>query len=348
MSRPAKMSPILPTPWTVTPGLAQQRQVVRAPRLEREVVAVRRALVVARLADERPRDHAADGVLAGEDLARDPAGLVELLERDRLLVRGDLEDRVGGRVDDPLARLLVLLAELLDDLRPRRRLVADHAARGAVHERVDHVVREAVRVRRQRLRRDDPHQLPVAERRVLALRALDQPAGDRGRARPAAGSPRAPRRCRARAPRGSGRSRPPTARATFPSVSEPSSPNSAGVRQRSRADGVEHDHARARQWVSWWDWWMPGAREPSQARTQGACGLVSPDATEDDAWRRVLASRRRHLAGRPTGYSRGRWTRSWTSRPGRLHRAVIASRPASRLVVRISPTRDPKTAKPAR
>ena len=111
------------------------------------------------------------------------AAVVELLERDRLLVRGDLEDRVGGRVDDPLARLLVLLAELLDDLRPARRLVAEHAAGGAVHERVDHVVREAVRVGRERLRRDDPHQLPVADRRVLALRALEQPAGDRGRAR---------------------------------------------------------------------------------------------------------------------------------------------------------------------
>ena len=46
-------------------GLAHERQVVRPPRLEREVVAVRRALVVAGLADERPRDHAADGVLAG-------------------------------------------------------------------------------------------------------------------------------------------------------------------------------------------------------------------------------------------------------------------------------------------
>ena len=132
------------------PGVADEREVVRPPRLEREVVAVRRALVVARLADERPRDHAADGVLAGQDLARDPAGLVELLERDRLLVRRDLEDRVGGRVDDPLAGALVLLAELLDDLRARRRLVAEHAAAGAVHERVDHVVREAVRVRRHR------------------------------------------------------------------------------------------------------------------------------------------------------------------------------------------------------
>ena len=111
------------------------------------------------------------------------AAVVELLERDRLLVRGDLEDGVGGRVDDPLARLLVLLAELLDDLRPRRGLVAEHAAAGPVHERVDHVVREAVRVGRERRRRDDAHQLPVARRRVLALRALEQPAGDRRRAR---------------------------------------------------------------------------------------------------------------------------------------------------------------------
>ena len=111
-------------------------------------MAIGRPLVVPGLADERPRDHAADGVLAGEDLAGDPACLVELLERDRRLVGGDLEDGVGGGVDDPLAGLLVLLAELLDDLRTRRVLVAEHAAGGAVHERVDHVVREPVRVGR--------------------------------------------------------------------------------------------------------------------------------------------------------------------------------------------------------
>ena len=82
----------------------------------------------------------------------DATGVVELLERDRLLVRGDLEHRVGGRVDDPLARLLVLLAELLDHLGPRCRLVAEDAAAGAVHERVDHLVGEAVRVGRERRR----------------------------------------------------------------------------------------------------------------------------------------------------------------------------------------------------
>ena len=150
MSQPAKMSLILPTACTCLPGVADERQVVRTTRLEREVVPVRRSLVVPGLAGERPRDHAADGVLAGQDLARRLAGLVELLERDRLLVRGDLEDGVGRRVDDPLARPLVLLAELLDDLGPRGGPVAEDAAAGLVHERVDHVVREAVRVGRHR------------------------------------------------------------------------------------------------------------------------------------------------------------------------------------------------------
>jgi hypothetical protein len=120
-------------------------------------------------------------VLAGQDLAGDLAAVVQLVERDRVHVRRDLEDGVGGGVDDPLAGPLVLLAQLLDDLRPRGGLVPQHAAPGPVHERVDHFEREAVAVRRQCLRRDDPHHLPVARGRVLALRALHEPAGDRGR-----------------------------------------------------------------------------------------------------------------------------------------------------------------------
>ena len=205
---------------------------------------VRRPLVRLRLADERPRDHAPDRVLAGQDLAGDLARLVELLERDRLLVRGDLEDRVGRGVDDPFARALVLLAELLDDLRPGRGLVAEDAASGAVHERVDDVVREAVRVRRHRLRRDDAHQLPVPGRRVLALRALDQPAGDGRGARL----------------RRAALERLDVAEAERLEVGKVEAADGAGdvaervralvpvligVRQRAGAHGVEHDHAGA-------------------------------------------------------------------------------------------------------
>jgi hypothetical protein len=141
-------------------------------------VPVRRALVVAGGADERTRDDAAHRVPSGEDLPGDTAAVVELLERDRLLVCRDLEDGVRGRVDDPLPGLLVLLAELLDDLRARRRLVAEDAATRLVHERVDHLVGEPVRVRRERRGCDDAHHLPVARGRVLALRALDEASRD--------------------------------------------------------------------------------------------------------------------------------------------------------------------------
>src|SRR5438034_4529598 len=117
--------PDLPDAVDGVPGVAKVREVVRSRGLEREVVAIRRPLVVAGLADERPGDDAADRVPSGQDLARDATTVVELLERDRLLVGGDLEHGVGRRVDDPLACLLVLLAELLDDLGPRSRLVAE-------------------------------------------------------------------------------------------------------------------------------------------------------------------------------------------------------------------------------
>src|SRR4029453_11300953 len=100
----------------LVPRLPHTREVVRRGRLERPVVAVGRAHVVPPLAPEGTGDDTADRILAGEDLAGDLAPLVELLERDRVDVRGDLEDRVRGRVDDPLPGALMALAELLDDL----------------------------------------------------------------------------------------------------------------------------------------------------------------------------------------------------------------------------------------
>ena len=47
--------------------------------------------------------------------ARDAAELVEPLEPERLLVRGDLEHGIGRGVADRLAGPDMLLAELLDD-----------------------------------------------------------------------------------------------------------------------------------------------------------------------------------------------------------------------------------------
>src|SRR5438105_2588363 len=68
---------------------------------------------------------------------------------------------------------------------------------------------------------------------------------------------------------------------------------------------------------------MPGSRAPSRARTQGALGLASPGATEDAAWRRVLAGQAPpDVAGRltyflpPESAARGRPRRPRSAAPG--------------------------------
>src|SRR5258708_24523847 len=77
----------------------------------------------------------------------------------------------------------MLLAELLDDLGAARRAVAENTTASLVDERVDHLVRKAVRIGRHRLRGQEAHQLPMPRRRVLAARSLEQTARDGGRAR---------------------------------------------------------------------------------------------------------------------------------------------------------------------
>ena len=53
---------------------------------------------------------------------------VQLVEWDDPFVRGDLNHRVGRRVEDQVAGRQLLRAELLDDRGPRRGLVAAEAA----------------------------------------------------------------------------------------------------------------------------------------------------------------------------------------------------------------------------
>ncbi len=240
------MSPILPTPWTVFPRVANEGEVVRPAQAPARSHG---GSLSARSSPGSP--------VNGRAITRPTACLpvrisratrqpvVELLERDRLLVGGDLEDGVGGRVDDPLARLLVLLAELVDDVRAGRGLVPEHAARRPVHERVDHVVREPVRVGRHRGRGDDAHQLPVPRGRVLPLRALDEAARDRRRARlgraalerERVAEPERLERGQVEASDGAGD----VADRVRPLVSV-----LGRVRQLPCTDGVEHDHARTR------------------------------------------------------------------------------------------------------
>ena len=126
-------------------------------------------------AEERPRDDAADVVLAAHQLARDRADAPQLLDRNDLLVRRDLEDGVGRGVDDRRAGAHVLFAELVEDHRPRRRLVAERLPADAPLVFGDDVGRKSVRIGAERILDDEPHHFPMPGRRVLPRADLGHP-----------------------------------------------------------------------------------------------------------------------------------------------------------------------------
>ena len=136
----------------------------------------RRACVVTRLTRERARDHSGDGEVADQQFAGDPAGRVQLFDRRRLFVGGDLEHRVGRRVHDPIAGLLVPFSQPLDDLGAGGGLVADHSPPGGLGKAVEQLGGEAVGESGERLLGDDSHHLPVAGGGIHSAAALCQTA----------------------------------------------------------------------------------------------------------------------------------------------------------------------------
>src|SRR5207237_852352 len=126
------------------------------------VVSVLRWLECARRAYERARDDATDLVLAPQETARRLANLVEARQGHDLFVRGNLEDGIGGRVDDGLARADVLLAEFLDYLGAGGRVVAEDAGHSGLRDEAsDDVGRESVWVNGERAFEYDSGHLPV-------------------------------------------------------------------------------------------------------------------------------------------------------------------------------------------
>ena len=156
-----------------------------------------------------------------QDAARDLAPVVELGDRHDVLVAGDLEDGVGRRVDDGPAGGDVLVAELVDDAGAGGRPVAEHAPADGRLERLDHLGREAVGIRRER--------------------------AARGR-RPSSPSGRWSCPCRRRAPRGGRRSpRPRRSRAAGPTTSPSPSPARLGS---AHVGALEHVPQRVRAHVA--------------------------------------------------------------------------------------------------
>ncbi len=131
-------------------------------RQQREVAAARRPLERSGTPAEGTRDHPAHGIRPAELDPGRGARLLEIVLLDDIPVRGELDDRVHRGVRDQLAGAHVVLAMPLDrgqsveDLAP-----AEAVARGRL-EAAHQLRREPVLVCRQRLGRDDAHELPVA------------------------------------------------------------------------------------------------------------------------------------------------------------------------------------------
>ena len=71
MPRPAKISCIFPTAITVLPFSFRRRE-AWGERFERKVASVSRSSVISVDSDKRARDDPSDGIVPGQDTARDP------------------------------------------------------------------------------------------------------------------------------------------------------------------------------------------------------------------------------------------------------------------------------------
>ena len=166
----------LADPDAGNPPLRQEIQQRLPHRLDREVAAVRRARVSAGAPHERPRDHPAHRLIPHQQLPGDLAGAVQLVQRHHRFVRRHLEDRVRGRVHDPLPGLLVLRPQLGNDRRSRRGGIAQPAAPGALRELVEQRLGEPLGIRPERPFQQHAADLPVSGRAVLPLRSRQRDA----------------------------------------------------------------------------------------------------------------------------------------------------------------------------
>ncbi len=170
----------------VSGGLERVQQ-GRMERLERKIAAVRRALEMSGLPYERPGNDAADTHSPSNDVERDAAHPVELVDGNHGFMRRDLEDGVRRGVDDRRASPHVFRTERVDDGGARCDGVADRRAADPGFELTDDFRRKPSRKGREGMLEHDAHHFPVAGDGVLSRRGLRHSAerAARGDRRPA-------------------------------------------------------------------------------------------------------------------------------------------------------------------
>ena len=108
-------------------------------------------------------------MVTDEDLSCHSAILVKLLGRDKGFVCRDLENAVGGGVDDKIARFQMLLAVINENLSTRIGQVTEHTSARCLFECLDYLLGKSVRIGGRRLFGYDARHFPMADGRVLAV-----------------------------------------------------------------------------------------------------------------------------------------------------------------------------------
>ena len=119
-------------------------------------------------AKEGAGDDAADFVFPAQEITGDLAAAVQFIERDLFFVGGDLEDAVGGGIDDQIAAGEMLLAQFADNFGAGGGLVAEDAPASPGDEGVDDFGGKPGGVEREWPVEEDTGEFPVAGGGVLA------------------------------------------------------------------------------------------------------------------------------------------------------------------------------------
>src|SRR5260370_15970567 len=143
----------------------------RLRRIHGIIVPPRGPHEVSGLPRKRARDHASHPMRPIQQFPRDFAHAVEFSDWDHLFMRGDLKHAVARRIHNRLARSYVFFTEFLDDLRARRRLVADRLPANPLLELFDQFLWKSVFVNRERLLQPHSRHFPVSCRRIFPGRA---------------------------------------------------------------------------------------------------------------------------------------------------------------------------------
>jgi hypothetical protein len=109
-------------------------------------------------------------MLSIQQFPGDFAHTVQLVDRNYVFVRGNLEYAVARRVHDRLSRPYVFFAQFLDDLSPRRRLVANGLAPYLSLKRIDDFRWESLLVHRKRLVQPNSRHFPMTRGGVFPRR----------------------------------------------------------------------------------------------------------------------------------------------------------------------------------